>query len=66
MLSLFQVGWAGLVPIGGLWLGVVAGAQGARFALGLAGAVTAIYSLVAISLRPARSAQTAGTWETVL
>jgi len=64
MLSLFQVGWAGLVPIGGLWLGVVAGAHGARIALGLAGAVTAIYALAAITLRPAR--QRAGAWETVL
>jgi predicted MFS family arabinose efflux permease len=66
MLSLFQVGWAGLVPIGGLWLGVVAAASGARFALGVAGLVTATYALIAIAVarRPAR--QRAGAWETVL
>ena len=66
MMSLFQVGWAGLIPFGGLWLGVVAAAQGARLALVIAGAVTASYALLAITIPVARSRQPAGAWETVL
>jgi MFS family permease len=72
MVSLLQVGWAGLVPIGGLWLGIVAAARGARFALVVAGVVTATYALVA-TLRPVRGArdlqdvrQPAGACDTVL
>jgi MFS family permease len=66
MLSLFQVGWAGLVPVGGLWLGIVAAAQGARFALGLAGVVTATYALIAVAMSGSTATQRAGAWETVL
>ena len=67
VLSLFQVGWAGLIPMGGLWLGAAAGARGARFALVLAGVVTALYALVASNIRVGpKVAQTAGAWDTVL
>jgi MFS family permease len=65
VLSLFQVGWAGLIPMGGLWLGAVSAAQGAQFALALAGGVTAAYALIA-SAAPVRVRQPAGAWDTVL
>lgn len=47
MMSLFLVGWAGLIPIGGLWQGILASAHGVEVALALAGVVTALYGLVA-------------------
>jgi MFS family permease len=43
--SLFVIGWAGLVPIGGLWQGAFAGTYGVRRTMLLAGTVTAIYGL---------------------
>lgn len=51
--SLFLIGWAGLVPIGGLWQGVFSRTYGVRTAMVVAGCVTAAYSLsiaVAITL----------------
>lgn len=67
ILSLFQVGWAGLIPMGGLWLGAASAAWGARSALAIAGAVTAAYALLAIAAPVRRPhAQPAGAWDTVL
>ena len=43
--SLFVIGWAGLVPIGGLWQGLFAGTFGVRATLVVAGCVTAVYAL---------------------
>lgn len=57
LMSLFIVGWAGLVPIGALWQGAVAEAQGARFAVILAGVITAAAALVTLVAR--RSTKTA-------
>ncbi|MGH2758074.1 MAG: MFS transporter [Actinomycetota bacterium] len=42
--SLFVIGWAGLVPIGGLWQGLFASAYGVRTTMMLAGSVTAVYA----------------------
>ena len=44
--SLFLIGWAGLVPIGGLWQGAFAGTAGVRTTMLVAGAVTGTYALV--------------------
>lgn len=46
--SLYLICWAGLVPIGGLWQGIVAGRIGARPTLLLAGAVTTVYALLVV------------------
>jgi MFS family permease len=43
--SLFVIGWAGLVPIGGLWQGIFASSFGVRPTLVVAGCVTAAYAL---------------------
>jgi hypothetical protein len=52
--SLFVIGWAGLVPIGGLWQGLFASAYGVRASMMLAGSVTAVYA-GAIALLRGRS-----------
>jgi MFS family permease len=52
--SLFVICWAGLVPIGGLWQGVVASRNGVRTAMFIAGAVTAIYAVGVAVLRGSR------------
>jgi MFS family permease len=44
--SLFLIGWAGLVPIGGLWQGALAGIAGVRTTMLIAGAVTGCYALI--------------------
>jgi hypothetical protein len=46
-MSLFVVGWAGLLPLGALWQGAVAEAHGVRTALAAAGTITACYAGVA-------------------
>lgn len=52
--SLFLIGWAGLVPIGGLWQGAFAGAHGIRTTMFISGAVTTIYALlIAVFVRSA-------------
>ncbi len=43
--SLFVICWAGLVPIAGLWEGVVASRTSARTSMLIAGCVTAAYAL---------------------
>jgi predicted MFS family arabinose efflux permease len=43
--SLFVIGWAGLIPIGGLWQGIAAARVGVQPTMAVAGAVTAIYAL---------------------
>jgi MFS family permease len=43
--SLFLIGWAGLVPIGGLWQGLFSRTYGVRTAMIVAGCTTAVYSL---------------------
>jgi predicted MFS family arabinose efflux permease len=45
--SLFVIGWAGLVPIGGLWQGAAGQAIGPRTTLAIAGCITAVYALFA-------------------
>ena len=47
--SLFVIGWAGLVPIAGLWQGFVASRAGVRTSMLIAGVVTAAYA-VAVAL----------------
>jgi MFS family permease len=54
MMSLFLIGWAGLVPIGGLWQGLSASAFGPRPTVLVAGAVTAAFPVVAVTLRRRR------------
>ena len=49
-MSLFQVAWAGLVPIGGLLLGSVAGFAGVRWTIGAGAVVCAAYGAV-VALR---------------
>ena len=44
--SLFQLGWAGLIPFAGLWEGMVAAAAGVSTAVVLAGLVTAVAPLL--------------------
>lgn len=46
--GLFVIGWAGLVPIGGLWQGVFAGTFGVATTMVVAGSVTATYALAMI------------------
>lgn len=53
--SLFVIGWAGLVPIGGLWQGIFASAFGARTTLVIAGCVTAAYAIVVTVVAGPRS-----------
>ena len=55
--SLFLIGWAGLVPIGGLWQGAFANSYGVRAAMLVAGAVTACYALV-VAIASGRRVQT--------
>ncbi len=50
IMSLFVIGWAGLVPIAGLWQGAVAQTYGVRTTITIAGSVTAAYSLLALAL----------------
>lgn len=49
--SLFVIGWAGLVPIAGLWQGFVASRAGVRTSMLIAGTVTAAYALVVALVR---------------
>ncbi len=49
--SLFVIGWAGLVPIGGLWQGLFAARFGVRPTMVVAGSVTAVYALSIAVLR---------------
>ena len=55
MMSLFVVGWAGLVPLGGLWQGLVAEAFGVRTALAIAGTVTCVYAFGVVLVTRARA-----------
>jgi len=61
IMSLFVIGWAGLVPIGGLWQGSLAQTQGVRTTITVAGSVTAAYSLLAL-LVVGRRGQTVRRW----
>ncbi|MEX2393840.1 MAG: MFS transporter [Actinomycetota bacterium] len=49
--SLFVIGWAGLVPIGGLWQGAFAGTYGVQKTMLLAGTITTVYALLVALLR---------------
>lgn len=51
VMALFTVAWGGLVPVGGLWQGQLAGTIGADRTMGVAGAVTALVAAVVL-LRP--------------
>ena len=44
VMSLFQVAWAGLVPLGGLAMGAAAGAIGVTTALGLGACICGLYA----------------------
>jgi MFS family permease len=57
MMSLFLIGWAGLVPIGGLWQGLSASTWGPSTTLLIAGAVTALYPVVVLALRRSTKAR---------
>ncbi len=52
--SLFVICWAGLVPIAGLWQGIVASRHGVRTSMVIAGVVTAAYALSVAVLRGGR------------
>jgi MFS family permease len=56
--SLFVIGWAGLVPIGGLWQGAFASAYGPRATLVVAGCVTAAYAIIVAVVFGGRHATT--------
>jgi MFS family permease len=47
--SLFLIGWAGLVPIGGLWQGIFSSNYGVRLAMTVAGCTTAVYSSLVVA-----------------
>jgi MFS family permease len=49
VMSLFQVAWAGLVPFGGLGMGIVAGGVGVGPTLLGASAVCAVYAIVVLA-----------------
>ena len=55
--GLFVIGWGGLVPIGGLWQGLLSGAIGVRATTLLAGSVTALFALGTAALRKAGTAR---------
>ena len=57
LMSLFSMGWAGLVPIGALWQGALVAATSVRTTLAVAGAVTAVYAAV-VALQGVRSTWT--------
>ena len=46
MMSLFQVAWAGLVPLGALLMGLVAGVVGVRLTIATGALVCAVYGAV--------------------
>jgi sugar phosphate permease len=54
IMSLFVIGWAGLVPIAGLWQGAFAQRHGVQTTISVAGSVTAVYSLLVLLLRRRR------------
>lgn len=57
IMSLFVIGWAGLVPIAGLWQGALAQRHGVQTTITVAGSVTAAYSLLVLVLRRRRRAR---------
>ncbi len=62
LMGLFAVAWAGLIPLGGIWMGTVATASSAPVAVGIGAAVCGIYALVLIVRRvgmPSRAGQPA-------
>ncbi len=50
-MGLFAVAWAGLIPLGGIWMGTVATASSAPIAVGIGAAVCGVYALVLIVRR---------------
>jgi MFS family permease len=49
LLGLFTLTWAGLVPIGGVWMGAVADLGGAPLALQIGSAVCLVYALTTLA-----------------
>jgi hypothetical protein len=45
IMGLFTVTWAGLIPFGGIWMGVVAETAGAPLAVGIGAAVCTVFAL---------------------
>jgi MFS family permease len=48
VMSLFQVAWAGLVPFGGLWMGIVGELAGVLVALGVGAAACAVVAVIVL------------------
>lgn len=61
--SLMVIGWAGLVPIGGLWQGAFAARNGVPVTLVVAGSVTAAFALT-VALTRGRRADAPVRWIT--
>ncbi|MEX0666516.1 MAG: MFS transporter [Acidimicrobiia bacterium] len=49
LLGLFTLTWAGLIPIGGIWMGVIADIGGAPLALQIGAAVCLVYAVTALT-----------------
>jgi MFS family permease len=49
LLGLFTLTWAGLIPIGGIWMGVIADLGGAPLALEIGAVVCLVYALTALA-----------------
>ncbi len=60
LMGLFAVAWAGLIPLGGIWMGTVASASSAPIAVGIGAAVCAIYALVLMVRRVGVQPDSAG------
>ena len=52
IMSLFVLTWGGLVPFGGIWMGIVANVAGAPLAVGIGAAVCLIYSIRVLTRTP--------------
>jgi MFS family permease len=66
IMGLFAVAWAGLIPLGGIWMGGVADIGGAPLAVGLGAAVCIAVAFVVFAMprfrtQPARAAGQAST-----
>lgn len=56
LLGLFTLTWAGLIPIGGIWMGAVADVAGAPLALQIGASVCLVYALATLVRTSARYA----------
>ena len=51
LMGLFAVAWAGLLPLGAIWMGTAATATSAPVAVGIGAAVCALYAVVVLVRR---------------